>query len=155
MDYSDLLNKSWDEIPEEQLLPDGAYRAKGRNVTFMKPKEEDKSPKIVFFYEPVEPVDVNEDALADLGADYDLSINNLGYTVYIEGPRDLDKVRKHLALHGIEVDPSKPILNEDNKLSFGKAFVGAEIIGRITQSSYQRNGETVWVNNIGSFQRVE
>lgn len=154
MNYDDLLNKSWDEIPEPQLLPGGGWMVEGRNVALVKPKEDGQALKVLFSYKAKEPVAVDEEALAELGEGYDIAMNDLTYTVYVETAADLDKVRKHLAIHGIDVNGG--IFGEDGKLSFAKAFRGTEVVATIGQRSYENNaGETVWQNTLSGFQKAE
>lgn len=153
-DYEDLLNKSWDEIPDPQNLPSGQWHVKGTNAALVKPREEGQSLKVLLTFRAVRPVNVAEDLLEEMG-DYDFTANDLQYTQYIEGAADLAKLRKLLAKSfGIEVEGG--IIDGNGKLSFAKAFRDAEAIAEIGERSYQdSNGNTVFQNTIGKFQAIE
>jgi hypothetical protein len=152
MDYDDILNRSWDDIPEPKLLPGGNWLMVGKNAALVKPKEEGKSLKILFTFGAKSPVDVAEDLLDELG-DYDVTINEVSHTIYLETASDWNKVRKFLALVGIEMEGS--ILDEAGKLSFNKAFRGSEIVAEVGQRSYDdAAGETIWQNTLAKFQKV-
>lgn len=152
MDYDDILNRTWEEIPTPVLLPAGGWLLVGKNAALVKPKEEGKSLKILFSYQAKEPVSVAEDLLEEL-ADYDISINDLSFTVYIETPADWAKVKRHLALAGVEMTGS--ILDEAGKLAFNKAFRGSEVVAEVGQRSYDdANGDTIWQNSLSKFQKV-
>lgn len=152
MNYEDILNRTWDEIPEPVLLPAGGWLLAGKNVALVKPKEEGKSLKILFSYQAKEAISVAEDLIEELG-DYDIAINDLSFTIYVENPSDWNKVRKHLALHGVEMEGS--ILDENGKLAFNKAFRGSEVVAEIGQRSYDdANGDTIWQNSLAKFQKV-
>lgn len=153
MDYDDIMNRTWDDIPQPQLLPGGGWLIKGRNAGFMKAAEEGKSAKVIFFYTAKEPVTVGQDLLDEMG-DYDFAINDLSYTIYIETAADWDKVRKHLEKHGVEL--SGKLFNDAGKLAFSKKFAGAEVTAEIGQRSYENNdGETIWQNTLSKFQKAE
>lgn len=153
MDYDDLYNATWENIPEAVNLPDGGYLVKGVSVGFIKPREEGKSGKVLFTYNAKQPVSVDEDALADLPTGYDLETNDLNYTIWISKPSDWNDVRSHLALHGVEI--AGPIF-VNGKLAFAKDFRGSEAIAQVTTTFYENNaGETVPQQNLKSFQRVE
>lgn len=155
MDYDDILNRTWEDVPEPELLPAGGWLLVGGNVSLIKPKEDGKSAKILFSYKAKEPVSVADDLLEELG-DYDFSINDLNYTVYIENASDWDKVRKHLALSGVEIDNKAKIVNEAGKLSFAKAFRGSEVVADVGQRSYENSeGNTIWQNSLSKFAKVE
>lgn len=155
MDYDDLLNRTWDDIPEDKLLPGGGWLVAGRNASLVKPKEDGQSLKVLFNMKAKEPVSVAQEELDDLG-DYDVTANDLTYTIYVEKPSDWNKVFKFLDTFGVTVDRSDPILNSEGKLAFSKAFGGAEAIAEIGQRVYQtREGETKQDNTLSKFQKVE
>src|SRR5690606_4101030 len=120
-DYDDILNRSWDDIPIPQVLPLGSYLLRNRNVTY-KPATDTASARVLFFYNVREPMDdVDADALAELGEDYDLSTNQVVASFFVESARDWDTVRNHLALHG--VDLSGKTIREAFKEVRGKEVV--------------------------------
>lgn len=152
VDYDDILNRTWDDIPEPVLLPGGAWMVVGKTAGLVKPREEGQSLKVLFNLKAKEPVNVAQEELDELG-DYDITINDLQYTVYIESAADWDKVRKFLAVFGVEMSGS--ILDDKGKLAFAKAFNGAEAIAEIGQRNYEnKDGETVWQNTLSKFQKV-
>lgn len=152
LDYEDILNRSWDEVPEPQNLPSGGWLLKGTNVSLVKPREEGQSLKVLFTYKAVKPVSVAEDLLEEMG-DYDFSVNDLQFTVYLESAADWNSVRKHLAIHDLSMDGN--ILDGNGKLAFAKKFRGAEVIAQVGERSYENSvGETVWQNTLSKFQKV-
>lgn len=152
MDYDDLLNQTWEELPENKNIPAGGWLLKGTNVALIKPKEEDQDLKVLFTYNPKEPISVPQDLLDDMG-DYDFTGNDIQFTVYIRRASDWNDVKAHLAKHGVEL--SGALLNEAGKLAFAKAFRGTEVIADIGERSYQNAaGDTVWQNTASKFQPV-
>lgn len=155
IDYDDLINRTWEDIPEPELLPNGGWMLEGGNVSLIKPKEKGKSSKVLFSYKAKEPVSVPDDLLEEMG-NYDFSINDLNFTIYLENASDWDKVRKHLELHGIELNKKDRLVNEAGKLSFAKDFRGSKVIGDIRDRNYENaDGVTIWQNSVSKFQRVE
>lgn len=150
-DYNDLLNTAWDEIPEIKLLPTGSYLLKGKNASFQAPKQEGQNAKVLFFYIPVDAIEVDAEALAELGDDYDISENQVVYTIWIENSGDWNKVREHLAKHGIE-DGSQSIGD-----SLKKSFRGTQVVGHIDIDTYtpKGGGETRIQNKVDNFAAVE
>lgn len=152
MDYDDILNRSWDEIPEPQILPAGDWLVAGANAALVKPTEEGKSLKVLLSYTAKSPVAVDEDKLAELG-EYDISTSDLNYTIFVEKASDWDKVRKHLAIAGVPMEGA--ILNENGKLGFAKAFRGSEVVVELGERSFQNQaGETIWQNSMSKFRTV-
>lgn len=147
-EYADILKKSWDEIQEMQTLPVGSYLLKLRNISLQPPKG-DGDPRFMFVYEPKEALsDVDEDELAELGPDYDISENRIYATFWYSTSADLDKVRKHLAKHGVDVSGTL----ED---SF-KAAKGAEVVAYLTHRVFTDNaGEPQTTNEAEGFKSVD
>lgn len=148
-DYDDLLNRSWDDMPEEQLLPSGTWQLKVRNATYLAPKD-DKSGRVLFFYTPVTPLgDVDIEAISALGADYDLTANQVTFQLWIESSRDWKALRKHAEMHGIDVAGKTP------KETF-KALRGAAINAFVDTRSYQNKaGMTVTENVATGFSPID
>lgn len=146
--YESLLDRSWDEIPEVKALPVGSYRLRGRNASY-KAGDGDKNPFFLFVYEVREPMDdVDEDALADLGPDYDVQENRVFHRIWVETGADMDGVRKHLAKHNVP-------LGGTIKDSL-KAFKGTEVIAYLDQRVFENSaGETVTENNAKSFSSTD
>ncbi len=149
-DYEDILNRSWDEIPEPQLLPVGSWRLKNRGASFMEAKSADQNDRVMFIYTAMEPLqDVDADAIAELG-DYDIGQNKLFFTIWIEGYNDWDAVRKHIAKHNIEVVPG------ETPLETFKRMKGSEVISWLDQRSFvATSGDTVETNDPTQFAKVE
>lgn len=152
--YDDILNRTWEDVPEPVLLPGGGWLFKGQSAGLVKPREEGEGKlKVIFNYKAVRPVTVAEDLLDELG-DYDFTINDLSFTIFLESAADWDKVRKHLAIHGVEMKGS--ILDENGKLAFNKAFRDSEVVAEVSQRSYEnRDGDTIWQNSLSKFQAVD
>lgn len=147
--YDDLLNRSWDEIPEEAVLPVGDWALEGKSASFIESKEDGKSDKIVFFWGVTSPVDVDEEEIAKLGSDYDLDLNQPTQTFYIDGPSAIGKVRKFLLKLGVDIEGLTP-------LESLKAFKGARAVAFLDQRSYQdQSGETVWQNDVKKVRALE
>jgi len=139
--YEDLLKRSWSEIPEVFLLPVGTWRLRARNAVFQPPKSAESNACMLFIYDAREPQDdVNEDALAELGADYDFSENRVFGRFWLETGADWDNVRKHLAKHGVDVDN----LSIEDSL---KDVKGREIFAYLNQDTYTAQGGEVREKN--------
>lgn len=152
MDYDDILNRTWDDIPEPVLLPGGSWLVVGQTAGLVKPKDEGGKLKVLFNLKAKEPVQVAQEELDELG-DYDITINDLQYTVYIESAADWDKVRKFLEIFGVEM--SGRIVGGDGKLTFAKAFRGAEAVAEVGQRNYtNQDNEVIWQNSLSKFQKV-
>lgn len=146
--YDDILDRTWDEMPEAKILPDGDWLLKGRNAAFVGPKG-DTNAKVLFFYIPEQAMeDVDPEALAALGDDYELSDNQIVFTIWIESNRDWQSVRRHLEKHG--VDPSLTIREQFKK------FKGTEAVATLGFRSFQTStGDTVQENTASNFRSVE
>lgn len=146
--FDDILDRSWDDIPEAVTLPGGQYLLKGRNAVYTPPKEEGQSGKVLFFLTPKEPIagEVDEDALAALGEDYDYSVNEVVYTVWIESMRSWGDVRKVLAMFGIEGGNIRQSLKE---------IRNREVVGNLDTRTYTNSlGQLVEQNVVTSFQSI-
>ena len=148
--YDDILDRSWDDVQKPQVLPDGSWKLNCRNASYVAAPAEDKSAKVLFFYEAVEPMDdVDVDALNALGDEYDISENDLVATFWVNKGKDWDKVRNHIKRHGIDVT------GMTFKESF-EAVRGGEIIGYLGTRTYEnRAGLEVTDNEIIDFAEIE
>lgn len=141
--YADIANQSWDDIPEPQFLPNGSYRLALRNISY-KPAEGEKNGRVLFFYtakEPMDDVEVKE--LEALGENYDIEENDVVFTIWIEKKKDWDKVRKHLALHGVATAGR-------DMVETLKGAKGAEVMAYLTKTSFTKNDGTVVEQNVPS-----
>lgn len=149
--YADILNQQWDDLPQPKLLPEGTYLLKGTNVSFFPAnEEEDKSARVVFFYEVKEPMeDVEASELDKLGVNYDFANNDIAAQFYINRPKDWAKVRAHLEAHGINPE------GKTQEETF-EAFKGTEVLAHITQNEYvsKRTGTSVTQNQPTLFAKV-
>lgn len=151
--YDDILNRSWDNMPTAALLPVGSWVLTARNGVYLPPKDKTNA-RVIFFYKAQEPMDdVDADALAEMGittGEYDLGLNEIAYTIWIEGPRDWAKVKEHLEL--LNVDTSGGLTLKE---SF-KAVKGANVVAFLDQSSFKRrDGTPVDENKPTSFSKYE
>lgn len=143
--YEDILNQSWDDIPEIKPLPVGSYLLRGRNASY-KPGKGDTSAYFMFVYSVKEPMsDVNDEELAELGNNYDVTENRIFHRIWVETGADMDAVRRHLVKHGV---------NTDGK-SLGdslKDFKGREIVAYLDTRTYENAaGEVVVTNDAANF----
>lgn len=147
--YEDILNESWDNIPQPLPLPVGSYLLVGRNATYQPAKAADKSDAVLFVYGVKEAMeDVDQDQLDELGDDYDLGNNTIFHRIYVETSVDWDRVREHLSKHGVE---PKGSIGESLK-----AFKNTNVVGFLSQRSYTTNaGEAKVDNNVTAFVPVE
>lgn len=150
-DLGNILDRTWEDFPEEQTLPDGTYKLVGRNAAYMPPREEGKNGKVVFFFIPKEPVEggVDEDALASLGDDYDITENEVTTTIWIERNRDWRQVESVLKTLGVDTDGTT--LKEQFKKVKGK-----EVLAYVKTQSYDRNDGSKVISNVATqFQATE
>lgn len=149
-DYADILNQSWDDIPEPKLLPVGSWKLRNRGATYQPAKKEGNSDQVVFVYTPIEPMeDVNVEDLQALGADYDVQSNRIFARFFVSDGNDWDRVRKHIAKHGVEVK---------GKLADTlKSVKGRDVIAYLEQRSFTREGssEVETANEAKNFAPVE
>lgn len=149
-DYADILKQQWDNIPKVQVLPVGSYLLKVRKATYQPASSEDKSPRVMFVYGVKEPMDdVDSSELKSLGDNYDLSGNAVFANFFVSTKADWDKVRNHIAKHGVETSGSS--IEESLE-----AVKGAEVIAYLNQRTYKTNaGEDATDNNPTNFAKVE
>ena len=154
--YEELLDKAWDEIPEESLLPSGTWRLAARSVSY-KPGKGDTSPCFLFAYNPVAPGDdVDPDAVSDLGSDYDVSSNVVYFRLYVETNRDLRQVRSHLEKHLGFVMPPGSVPETLRNKSLAKAFRKTQVLAHLGRRTYtDRNGEVKEENQASNFSAIE
>lgn len=148
--YESILDKQWDDVQQSAVLPVGSWLLQGKNAVHQPAKSADGNERILFVYSVKEPMDdVDEDALADLGADYDYNENRVYASFWIETGRDLDAVRNHLIKHGVDVK-GKTI-----KESL-EGFKGTQVVSYLDERSYTNaGGEVVTDNNPTSFAALD
>lgn len=145
-DYSDILNMTWEDIPEPKLVPGGSWLLRCRNATFI-PKKGEQDAKVLFFYEPKEPMDdVDAGEIEALG-DYNVSENDLVAQFFINRSKDWVKVRNHIEKHGVEVTGNIP--------ETLKSVKGSEVIAFVGTRTYTNSvGESVTDNTVTQFAPV-
>jgi len=153
-DYESILKGSWDNIPDLKLLPPGTWRLKCRAAKFSPNKNPKVSPQIVFAYEPVEPMDdVDDEALAALGKNYNYSENRIFETLWAGGSaNDWAKITAHLALHGI--DARKDYGSPEEAID---ACKNTEVLGHVVQEQVtnKTTGKVTTQNSISFFVSAE
>lgn len=149
-DLGNIIDRAWDDMPEEQLLPVGSYLLSVRNLAYVPPKDSGNGKVIAFFIPKAAKDDVDEDALAELGAGYDITQNEVTATFWIERNRDWQPVRDLLKAAGVDMEGGLSI-----KESFKAARKG-EVVGYVDTRSFTRaNGETVTQNVATQFSAAE
>ena len=143
MEYKDILNKSWDEVQEQKVLPVGSYLLVGRNATLQEPRGNSDNPTITFVHQPKEAMDdVDEAEFAELGDEYDITENRVFTKFWIETSADLDKARKFLNKCGVDTE------GKDIVASL-KDFKGTENIGYLSHRAFEtKEGEPGLDNTI-------
>lgn len=154
-DYDDLLNRTWEEIPQEQVLPVGDWLLKGQNAAFIKPKDESQSPKVLFSYTAQQPVEVDEDELNELSeSGYDIEITKLSFTIFINDASSWHDVKAHLEAHGLTMEGK--IFDDKGKLAFNKAFRKSQVVAYLEQDHWEDKvtKKTKWRNSLSNFRPV-
>ncbi len=144
--YDDILDRSFDELQDDKILPLGFWILRLRNAHFMAPREEGQSAQILFFYHPVEPTDdVDADELAALGEDYDYTENQIVFKVWIEGNRSWKDLMNHLKKHsGVDWDAGS--IREVIKTG----VKGSEVTARLGERTFESNYGELIVENVAS-----
>lgn len=107
--YDALLNRAWSEVAEPTILPGGNWRLTVRNASFVKPKEgsENKTPQILFFLVPTEPVsDVDQDKLDELGENYDYTVCEFSHSIWLRDGGDWADAKDLFRKLGFDEDVS-------------------------------------------------
>lgn len=148
--YSEILDRSWDDIPEPSLLPEGSWLLRGKNATYI-PKKDTLNARVLFFYVPKEPMsDVDQEALDALGDDFDYAegSDDIVKTFWIEKNAQWKDVKDHLALHGVEVKGR----SQQETL---KAFKGTEVVSFLVQKTVNTKNGPKTVMDPSTFAKVE
>ncbi len=135
---SSLMQKAWSDIPTAQLLPVGTWQLRCKSASFKPAKEEGKSDTILIVYEAFEPTeDVDADALAELGDNYDYTMTPIFHRIWVKTEADLDKFRTLCTKHGVDVN------DYANPMEAMKALKGTVVNGYLQQSTYKDRTENV------------
>jgi hypothetical protein len=142
-DLGNILDRSWDDMPEVVLLPTGSYKLVVRNIAYMPPREAGQNGKVVAFFIPKEALsDVDT---SNLPENYDVTENEVTKTFWIERNKDWQPVRDLLKALGVDTESGASM-----KDTFKEARK-KEIIGSVDVRSFQSRGETVTQNVVNDF----
>lgn len=151
-DYKDILNTSWDEIPEPEVLPLGSWLLRVKGAKYFEPNEEkETSARVMFILGAKEPMnDVSQAELEALTAkNYDITQNRIFYTIWMEDGAAWQQVRVFLKRLGVDLSGKSP--KESLKDARGK-----EIVGFLDTRTYTNGaGAVVTENVISSFAQPE
>lgn len=150
--YEAILKGSFDAIPESKLLPDGSWLLRCRNATFVAPKGDDgKGAKVLFFYQAKEAMeDVDADAMAALGSDYDLSENDIVAQFWADKNKDWQRIKDHLTVHGVNVSDYASVQEAL------EAVQGREVVGYLGTRTYTNTqGQAITDNTVQTFAKFE
>lgn len=149
--YEEILKGSWDDLPEVKLLPAGSYRWVCRSAKFSPPKSEGSSPNVMFVCNAQEAMDdVSDDALAELGEEYDITANTVFHRIWLERDTDWQKVKQTITAMGVDLD--------GKSLEEGlKAMKNVEFIAYTTQQTFtnKKTGVSRTENVLQGFKSVE
>jgi hypothetical protein len=143
-----LMETDISNLPEVMdTIPSGTWRLRVRNTAF-KEKTETASAKALVFYIPAEPLDdVDPEALAAAGTDYDYTNNQVVFTKYVENLRDVRSLIQFIGLHGVDTDGLTP------KEAL-KKMRDHEVVASVGTRSYQGSFGTVNENTASNFAKV-
>lgn len=130
-DYDDILNRSFDDLQDDKPL-EGKWRLRVRNAAYVPPKSEDGSPTVLFFYNPIEPLDKTaEECMSELGDDYDPSENDVVARFWVDNNKSWKAVRNHLRKHeGVDWDGTiKDVIQ--------KGVKGAEVDAELEPDTFE------------------
>lgn len=143
-----LMDTDWENMPEVlDTIPTGTWKLRAKNGAY-KDATENQSAKFLIFYIPAKPLDdVDPEALAAVGADYDFTNNQIVFTRYVENLRDVKGVMSLIALHGVDLEGLTP------KQAI-KKVAGKEVIASVGTRSYEGRFGHVTENTVANFARV-
>lgn len=152
--YEDILNMTWEDVPDAVTLPVGPYKVKGKFLSFKQAADEGQNDRFSLTFVVQGPLEgVDEDALAELGDDYDYSANQVEKTLWIDSKASWGDVRKTLLNVGVE--PSGNIFEPDGKINKGlqRSFRNVEIGAHLGERTYpdKETGEMKSVNTLSKF----
>jgi hypothetical protein len=142
--FEALMNRTYEDIPDEVMLPGGTYRLKVRNASVVPPREAGQSGKLILFFIPKAALsDVDPADLPD-----DITAAEVGKTVWLERPRDWKAAYDLLAKLGVEIEGK-------NLAEAAKAARGKEVNAAVTIRSFQSNGVTKHSNEAKDFSPID
>lgn len=120
--YDDILDRSFNEVPMPKDIPLTSYVATCDGAFFVKPKKEGNSPQVLFAFRMNSPVEeLDEDEAAELGENYDFSMNRYTRAIWIGEGKDWKTVLE--ILKTLHVDTEDKTINEALKAAKGKEAV--------------------------------
>lgn len=131
VDHNEIAKKSWGDIQPPALLPVGCWSLTCRAAKLMPPKKEGGKLQVLFMFEATEPMsDVSDEALAQLGDNWEERVENIAHRPWFESASDMQKVRKLLVKLGVtNVDE----LSIEQSL---KAAVNGTVVGYVVQETF-------------------
>lgn len=146
-DLGNILDRSWDDMPEVVLLPTGSYKLVVRNIAYMAPKEAGQNGKVVVFFIPK--AALSDVDTSDLPEGYDITENEVTATYWIERNKDWQPVRELLKALGVDTESGTSM-----KDTF-KAARKKEVTGYVDVRSFNSRGQTVTQNVATDFSAGE
>ena len=134
--YSEVMERTRNEVPEPKDVPVGTYRFMAISGKTFAPKDEDSNGGIMVV---MQPIDAFEDVDAEeLGALGDYTKERIFHRVFIDGGRAEWNAWAFLDLFGLQTDGRtfKDVLDD---------VKGMEIIGHVTHTP-KKDGDGIWVN---------
>lgn len=146
-----LMDTDYENLPEVmETIPTGTWRLRAKNG-FYKEANGDQKAKAGIFIIPVEPYsDVDPEALAAAGDDYDFTNNQIVFSRNIENLRDLQEFLKVVKAFGVDLVGHSP------RNAITKAIRGKEAVASVGTRSYtsQTRGQ-VTENTVSNFVAVD
>lgn len=148
-DYSDILKRTKEDIPQQKNLPVGTWRLRCTNAVYNPPKGDSK-PTVLFVYEARQAMDdVAPEEISALGEDYDIGEKQIFHRIWIERASDFNRVVSHLEKHGVDCG-SQPL---EDAITAAK---GSEVIAYLELDSFKtRAGDEITDNKPSQFTPVE
>lgn len=143
-----LMDTDWENMPDlMETIPSGTWKLRAKNGAF-KDRTDDQNAKFLFFLIPVEPKDdVDPEALAAAGAEYDYTNHQIVVTRYVENLRDIKSVMEFVKLFGVELEGLTP-------KQAAKKVSGKEIIAEVGTRTYTGRFGAVTENTASAFAAV-
>lgn len=151
--YDDILNRSFNDIPEnDPLLPDCKAILRIRNATFMPPKgDSGKGAKVLVYMNATEVLEgADEDELTAALGDTPIEEVDVVSQFWADKNRDWRTIKAFLATAGVDVTSGKALIDEL------KDCAGRSVVGDVRTRSYvNAMGVEVTSNEASNFEAVE
>lgn len=150
MNIDDILNMAIDELKPPPPTPEGIWRLQAKRGFITQPRDASTSPRAVFIYKPVEPIEVDPDELAALEPDA-LEAAEVQFSMWLDDPRALlVDVPMHLRKHeGADLEGSlREVLQ--------RGIRGSEVIAEVYHRRYTNSaGDEVVSVEARNFRRPD